>query len=97
SIGIKANVIVAGDTRYDRVAEIAKSAKAIPVVERFKGESKLLIAGSTWPKDEKILKEALKGMPPNWKFVIVPHEVNKTHLQKIRKLYEDEAIFYAEI
>ena len=30
------NVIVAGDTRFDRVAEIAKAAKHIDVIERFK-------------------------------------------------------------
>lgn len=41
------NAIVAGDTRFDRVAEIARAARQIDVVERFRGDSRLFVAGST--------------------------------------------------
>ena len=42
------NVLVAGDTRFDRVAEIARAAKRVDIVERFKGDNRLFVAGSTW-------------------------------------------------
>ena len=54
SIGIN-NVTKAGDTRFDRVAEIARNGKDIPLVEKFKGNSQLVVAGSTWKPDEELL------------------------------------------
>ena len=35
------NVLVAGDTRFDRVAEIARAARRIDVIDRFKGDNRL--------------------------------------------------------
>ena len=37
-IGFKENVTVAGDTRYDRVSEIAQQAKSYSIIEVFKGD-----------------------------------------------------------
>ncbi|MFK7908533.1 MAG: 3-deoxy-D-manno-octulosonic acid transferase, partial [Chitinophagales bacterium] len=53
-IGIE-KVSIAGDTRLDRVFENSQAAKVVPVVEAFKGNSTLWVAGSTWSKDEEIL------------------------------------------
>ena len=95
-IGFKENVTVAGDTRYDRVSEIAQQAKSYSIIEVFKGESKLLIAGSTWQDDEKILKEVLSTLPSNWKLILAPHELEASHLQQIINLFGEEAIFYSQ-
>ena len=54
TIGVT-NVTVAGDTRFDRVAEIAAQAKNLPLVEAFANGRKVLVAGSSWPLDEDIL------------------------------------------
>jgi len=54
-IGLTENIIVAGDTRYDRVSAIAENLKVIPAIEKFKGDTDVLIAGSTWPGDEELL------------------------------------------
>ncbi len=53
-IGLE-KVSIAGDTRLDRVFENSEAAKAVPIVEAFKGKSTLWVAGSTWSKDEEIL------------------------------------------
>ena len=76
------NVIIAGDTRFDRVAAIAKTAKRIDIVERFKGESRLFVAGSTWGPDEEILQELINDNP-QVKFVIAPHEMEEERINKI--------------
>ena len=76
------NVIIAGDTRFDRVATIAKAAKRIDIVERFKGESQLFVAGSTWGPDEEILQELINDNP-QVKFVIAPHEMDEERINKI--------------
>ena len=45
------------DTRFDRVYQVAQNRKPFPLVEKFKGSSKILIAGSTWPRDEDFLAQ----------------------------------------
>ncbi len=76
---------MAGDTRFDRVAEIAAAAKDIPVAKAFAGENKkVIVAGSTWPADEELLFPALKEHLTNgWKLLIAPHELGESHLSAI--------------
>lgn len=76
------NVVVAGDTRFDRVAEIARAAKHIDVVERFKGDSRLFVAGSTWGPDEELLIRLMKENP-EVKFVIAPHEMDEGRIERL--------------
>ncbi len=83
-IGVE-NTTVCGDTRYDRVMEIAKTSEPIPEVESFKSKGKLVVCGSTWPEDEKVLNECF-GKFTDTKFVIAPHEVGEENLQRIERL-----------
>ena len=48
------NVLVAGDTRFDRVAEIARAARRIDVIDRFKGDNRLFVAGSTYRRQRQM-------------------------------------------
>ncbi|MBP3551134.1 MAG: 3-deoxy-D-manno-octulosonic acid transferase [Alistipes sp.] len=92
-IGIT-NVVVAGDTRFDRVLAIADSAEKVAVVEEFKGESRLFVAGSTWGPDEEILLPLIKANP-DVKFVIAPHEIDEHRIERI--LRETEAVRYTQL
>ncbi len=94
-IGVESNVIVAGDTRYDRVATIASNARKIPEVERFLAGAKAIIAGSTWPGDEALLKNI--AIPAGWKLIIAPHEIDPQHLAAIRSLFGADVIFFSEM
>ncbi|MBR5850845.1 MAG: 3-deoxy-D-manno-octulosonic acid transferase [Alistipes sp.] len=76
------NVLVTGDTRFDRVAEIARQAKRIELVERFKGDQPLFVAGSTWGPDEELLIP-LMNANPTIKFIIAPHEMNEGRIQHL--------------
>ena len=76
------NVIVAGDTRFDRVAAIAEAVKRIDAIETFKGDAPLFIAGSTWRPDEEILMELIADNP-RIKFVIAPHEMDEVRINLI--------------
>lgn len=89
------NATVTGDTRFDRVWEIALHPETLPVIQSFKGSSRLLVAGSTWPEDEKILEELIRLNPPQWKFILVPHELNDQHLNMLKSRFRDEAILYS--
>ncbi len=76
------NVVVAGDTRFDRVAEIAKNAKRNKIVERFQGSTPLFVAGSSWPMDEELLLK-LVAENRDIKFVIAPHEIEKPRIDEL--------------
>ena len=49
------NVAVCGDTRFDRVIEIAAQTKTYKDIENFIGTSQVLVAGSTWTEDDEEL------------------------------------------
>ena len=95
NIGLN-NISVSGDTRFDRVAAIVKVAKEIPVVEKFKGNSQLIIAGSTWKPDEELLVEFINHNE-NIKFIIAPHEVSDANVNRIHQLLKKPAISFSKI
>jgi 3-deoxy-D-manno-octulosonic-acid transferase len=91
SIGIT-NVTLSGDTRFDSVYKNAQEVKKLPLIEAFCGNSNVLIAGSTWPKDESLLVD-WSAKHPDWKLVIAPHEIGATHLQEIENLFPNAVKF----
>jgi 3-deoxy-D-manno-octulosonic-acid transferase len=95
SIGLN-NISVAGDTRFDRVAAIAKAARKIEIVEKFKGDNLLIVAGSTWKPDEELLTEFI-NQSKNIKFIIAPHEVSDTNVNRIHQLLKKAAISFSKI
>ena len=58
------NTTFAGDTRFDRVADIAANVKSFPLIEQFKQDKNVFICGSTWAEDEKIICHYFSGRHP---------------------------------
>jgi 3-deoxy-D-manno-octulosonic-acid transferase len=93
-IGLAGICTVSGDTRFDRVTEIASSAEKIPSIEKFIGNSKVLVAGSTWPEDEIVLQKSMAVInDPALKLIIAPHEINEKHLRFLKELFPDSILF----
>ena len=90
TIGID-NVTVVGDTRFDRVLQIKEAAKQLPIVEKFKGNNKCFIAGSSWQPDEEIFIPWLNEHK-DWKVVIAPHVIGEDHLQQIERMLEGRKV-----
>jgi 3-deoxy-D-manno-octulosonic-acid transferase len=90
------NVTLAGDTRFDRVIEGTLANEALPVVQRFCRGAKILVAGSTWASDEDFFKKLIHLLPAQWKLVLVPHEVNDSHISEIERKFEDLCIRLTE-
>ena len=85
--------MVAGDTRFDRVAEIARAARKIDVVERFKGDKRLFVAGSTWGPDEELLIRLMNDNP-DVKFLIAPHEMEEGRIARLMEQTRGGALRY---
>ena len=84
---------VAGDTRFDRVYEIAHQAQRFPDIEEYIGNRKCIIAGSSWPSDEKILYRFIKDMPDNYCFIMVPHDISESHIKQIESNLNDYQLY----
>jgi len=87
SIGFTNTVSVSGDTRFDRVVQIAEQFEPINLIEQFCGNSKVIVAGSTWPEDEEEM-DHYANTHPDVKFIIAPHEIDEDHLKGIEKLFK---------
>ncbi len=93
------NFTVSGDTRFDRVAAIAGSAKSFEIVEKFKGDKLLIVAGSTWKPDEELLVEFINSYKEinSIKFIIAPHEVSASNINRIHQLLKKTAVSFSQI
>ena len=89
-IGITA-VSVVGDTRFDRVLQIKEAAKQLQIVETFKQDANVFVAGSSWPPDEEIFIPYFNEHR-DWKLIIAPHVIGEDHLKQIEKLLEGRRI-----
>ena len=85
SIGIK-NVSIVGDTRCDRVTEVAQAAKQYPLIEKFVNGSPTFIAGSSWPLDEQVYAPYFNDKN-NWKIIIASHEIDEERLIEIEHTF----------
>lgn len=81
SIGIT-DVSIVGDTRADRVIEVAADSKQFPIIEKFVNGNPTFIAGSSWPADEELFIPYFLTKR-NWKLIIAPHEIHEEHLAEI--------------
>lgn len=80
---------LAGDTRFDRVLQICSSPKSIPEIKQFSENSFVIVAGSSWQKDEECLIEAysvLKEKHPSLKLILAPHEIDKNNIDRLKNL-----------
>ena len=95
SLGFTDNVSINGDTRFDRVLEIADGFIAVPHIAEFCGDSIVIVAGSTWEEDEIELLHFV-NTNPEIKFIIAPHEINEENLSDVKDEFP-KSIFYSEL
>jgi 3-deoxy-D-manno-octulosonic-acid transferase len=87
-IGFK-NVTVAGDTRFDRVVQAAGNPKEIAIAKKFSEQRIVMVAGSTWNADEKLLSEMFKGCGEKFKMIIAPHEISASRIEEVKGTFSD--------
>jgi len=87
------NLAISGDTRFDRVLDIAKTKSSIDWMSRF-ADGKTIVAGSTWEDDHLFLGSVSAHLDRcNW--IIVPHHVDVASI-KACKAYFTNAICLSE-
>lgn len=89
SFGIE-DVIIAPDTRFDRVVAIRDSEDELEDIQEFSANHPTLVAGSTWPPDENLLIEWAKKLDfEDWKIIIAPHEIEDQGIDELLKRLPD--------
>jgi 3-deoxy-D-manno-octulosonic-acid transferase len=83
------NITIAGDTRIDRVYKNSLKPETLPLIEKFKGDNRIIIAGSSWQPEEKIICDYILSSDKQFKYIIAPHDVSNTHIAQLEKLLGD--------
>ena len=91
------NVTVGGDTRFDRVKQIADARKSLPIIEQFKDGKPLLIIGSCWQEDFAVIVPFLNNFAKDLKVIIAPHEIHEAEIESWRKELKGSSIRYSDI
>ena len=92
TIGID-TVDVVGDTRFDRVLQIKEKAQQLPIVEAFKADKKVFVAGSSWAPDEDVFIPFMNECK-DWKMIIAPHVISEEHLKRIEEKCKGKTVRY---
>lgn len=90
-------VTVSGDTRFDRVLEnVQRRSDDLNVIAQFAEGGDVLVAGSTWKEDEKLLADLLRAQP-SLKLIIAPHELKDEKLAQLQQRFFGKGVRYTQI
>ncbi len=91
------NVTESGDTRFDRVLEILKTKKKLAFLDDFSKNYHVLVAGSTWPKDEKLLvKYCNQKAKENERFIFAPHNIESEEIKRLQNSLNKRTVLYSQ-
>ena len=90
------NVIVSGDTRFDRVNAILERDNTLDFIEKFKNNSPTIVIGSSWPKDEALLAEYINQAPDHVKFIIAPHNIKADQIASLKSQITKSTVLFSE-
>ena len=81
------NVTHSGDTRFDRVMEIANSPKELAWISSFKQNNFLVVLGSSYTEEESLIAKLL-SLVNELKVCVVPHEIHASRIQESEARFE---------
>ena len=97
------NVKISGDTRFDRVVSILERDNSLDFMEQFKrdssatlGMTKLVVIGSSWPKDESLLVNYINQTNEKVKFIIAPHNIKVEQIQELKNSITKKTVLFSE-
>lgn len=87
TLGVRSERInVLGDPRSDSVLAVVQVTPANDPLLQWGGGAPTLVAGSTWPADQRVLLEAFAAVRqrhPDARLILAPHEPTTTHLEAL--------------
>ncbi len=104
-LGVRREVLeITGDTRFDQVWARAHGVdRGQPMLQSLASARPTLVAGSTWPADERVLLAAFAGVVrtgddhPRPRLIIAPHEPTAAHLAPILDWARSSGLSFATL
>ncbi|WP_432222335.1 3-deoxy-D-manno-octulosonic acid transferase [Flavobacterium sp. TMP13] len=90
------NVIVSGDTRFDRVVAILEKDNQLDFIAEFKNNTTTIVVGSSWPKDESSLIDYINSTAKNVKFIIAPHNIKMDQIEQLKNAIIKKTVLFSE-
>lgn len=84
---------VSGDSRLERVLALANENYELEGIEDFRENTKVLIVGSSYEKEEQIAFEFFTHNA-DWKLIITPHEASKQRIESIANHFKSNEVLY---
>jgi 3-deoxy-D-manno-octulosonic-acid transferase len=102
ALGVPASrIVVTGDTRYDQVwARASAASLESRLLAPVRSARPTLVAGSTWPADERHLLDAwsrVRDGVPDARLVVAPHEPTPRHVEPIERWADDAGLRRARL
>lgn len=91
------NVVVSGDTRFDRVSHQIEQDNTLNFIQEFKDNKLCIVAGSTWPEDEDLLVDFINSSSKEVKFILAPHQIKPDHIQNLKQKLQKKIVLYSEM
>ena len=93
------NATVSGDTRFDRASQLIERDNRIAEIDKFIGDKKCLVVGSSWPADVEVMKEWLieNDKENSYKVIIAPHEVGIDKISELENSLPFDSLRWSEI
>ncbi|MEI7979178.1 MAG: glycosyltransferase N-terminal domain-containing protein [Bacteroidota bacterium] len=92
------NSISVGDPRFDRVYETLVQTEELEILNIFKGNNLLIVLGSSYALEEKMLANFLLNQKYlNIKIVVAPHFIGEERLIEIENIFNKQTVRYSRV
>ncbi|MEO5799676.1 MAG: glycosyltransferase N-terminal domain-containing protein [Gemmatimonadales bacterium] len=91
----RSRITVTGDPRVDSVLEVVDAAADAAPPVMLGDPARLMIAGSTWPDDERVVMHAfgeVQQTHPDARLMLIPHQPTLSHLLRIEAAFVPHAV-----
>lgn len=91
------SVSLAGDTRFDRVYDLAEELCPIERIEKFVNHRFCLVVGSSWPEEDRLIIRYLKeNLRDDFCVIIAPHRPSESHSDGLRSALNEPVALWSE-
>jgi 3-deoxy-D-manno-octulosonic-acid transferase len=90
------NASISGDTRFDRVSEVANNFNPVKGIQEFCEDKTVIVAGSTWLEDDEELDHYV-NTHLEYRFIIAPHDISEVRLKECESLYHHSIRYSAHV
>ena len=90
------DALKAGDPRFDQALQRSSNTGNVGPLKKLYAKTTLLVAGSTWEKDESLLLPAYASFAEALGMILVPHDVSPVNIARLEKNLESAGIPFAK-